>query len=807
MAEQQAQPSLVGIPENPVPPGAACEWLSLEKGQILIRLASWAATGEEPKGTVLLATGRAEFIEKYFEVVGELRERGFAVVAFDWRGQGGSSRLLADPTKGHVGAFEHYVDDLEAVVAAAALKGLPRPFYLLAHSTGASVALIAAGHLSEQIERMVLTAPLLELADKRASSRWAKGVAGLAARSGLANSKARPGAARSPEEVPFSENIVTSDPRRYQRTLAVLAAEPRLGIGGPTVRWFSAANRAMKKLAEPGAGEEVKIPTLLVVCGSDKVVSPAAVEQFAKTLRTGGRVLIPGSRHEILMERTGFRTLFWAAFDAFVPGSGLRLPTDIPPPKGVPALVSGALLESEAPSDLQEQSSPRPDSEAGEAAAEAQTTPTPADEARTADPEPAKPETEAEPVAKAAEDLSPGLSGVAASQEPVAEAPASEPDTDQASEEVTAAEETTARADAPEVAKRSLFGFFRRGRTAKAVPEPKPEEPAVAPAEMPSDAAAVASTAEDAKPDTAATEPTAQEDEQISAEAALSAAVDLVNEAARSEPKAVDVPTDTPAAPSLEESAETSDAGTPADAEDAEKDREPSEGGVRLSRLFRQRRRNGDKAEDATSETPAEGTDEQAEAAEAAETVKATETAASSEDEPAKATVSKAEPAAEAAATTEPEAATETADADTTTETDTTAEAASDDADTSKPDETVSEAAPAASAPEAPEAEEAAATDAADKTNETQATSATITFQSADTKAEDAPIPAESETTDAETAQEEPAEPDDTSAAAPPAGDDGPSEPAPAKASALRSLASSPKPPPRPVKRGRGSRR
>ena len=52
-----------------------------------------------------LFQGRAEFIEKYFETVRELRARGFAVATIDWRGQGGSERALADPRKGHVGDF------------------------------------------------------------------------------------------------------------------------------------------------------------------------------------------------------------------------------------------------------------------------------------------------------------------------------------------------------------------------------------------------------------------------------------------------------------------------------------------------------------------------------------------------------------------------------------------------------------------------------------------------------------------------------------------------------------------------------
>src|SRR5260221_10899037 len=39
-------------------------------------------------------TGRAEQIEKYFETVRDLRDRGFAVAMIDWRGQGHSSRRL-----------------------------------------------------------------------------------------------------------------------------------------------------------------------------------------------------------------------------------------------------------------------------------------------------------------------------------------------------------------------------------------------------------------------------------------------------------------------------------------------------------------------------------------------------------------------------------------------------------------------------------------------------------------------------------------------------------------------------------------
>ena len=83
--------------------------------------------------------GRAEYIEKYFETVRELRSRGFAVVTFDWRGQGGSGRALADRRKGYVESFRQYDIDLETVMTEVALSGSPRPIIGLAHSMGGAV--------------------------------------------------------------------------------------------------------------------------------------------------------------------------------------------------------------------------------------------------------------------------------------------------------------------------------------------------------------------------------------------------------------------------------------------------------------------------------------------------------------------------------------------------------------------------------------------------------------------------------------------------------------------------------------------
>ena len=72
--------TLVGIPRNPVPAGAVAGSFIAHDG-MEIRYARWSPPKRGRKGTVCLFTGRAEYLEKYFETV----QRRVAVAAMDWR--------------------------------------------------------------------------------------------------------------------------------------------------------------------------------------------------------------------------------------------------------------------------------------------------------------------------------------------------------------------------------------------------------------------------------------------------------------------------------------------------------------------------------------------------------------------------------------------------------------------------------------------------------------------------------------------------------------------------------------------------
>src|SRR5207247_5000458 len=124
-----------------------------------------------PRGVCVLLHGQTEFIEKYDEVIGELNERGFTVATFDWRGQGGSARALADPLKCHVGNFAEYDEDLAAFLEQVIKPMGAAPPLVLAHSMGAHVALRTLHDRPSIISAAVFSAPMLAVST-RGQPRW-----------------------------------------------------------------------------------------------------------------------------------------------------------------------------------------------------------------------------------------------------------------------------------------------------------------------------------------------------------------------------------------------------------------------------------------------------------------------------------------------------------------------------------------------------------------------------------------------------------------------------------------------------------
>ncbi|MEZ5925586.1 MAG: alpha/beta hydrolase [Hyphomicrobiaceae bacterium] len=314
---------LVVLAKNPVPSGARVGAMKSFDGK-LMRYAVWQESRGPKRGTVCLFGGRTEFIEKYFEVVADLRRRGFAVATMDWRGQGGSVRELRNPRKGYVREFADFDADLKRFMRDIVMPDCLPPYIALGHSMGGNILLRAAAMPGVWFEKIVLSAPMVRLhpSQSKVSMRTARNAARVACAVGLGSSYVPGGSDDYGEHWPFEGNKVTGDRERYARNNAIVEAAPDLGLGSPTYRWLWEAFKSMDRLWQPDYAPSVEVPILFAIAGEDRVAQSRAVEDFALRLKLARHIVIPHARHEILQERDELRQQFWAAFDAYVGVSG-----------------------------------------------------------------------------------------------------------------------------------------------------------------------------------------------------------------------------------------------------------------------------------------------------------------------------------------------------------------------------------------------------------------------------------------------------------------------------------------------------
>jgi lysophospholipase len=313
---------LFGVAGAEPPPGARAEWFA-GAGGARLRAALLPAAGP-PRGSVVVSPGRTEPIEKYFEMAARLASRGFVVLIHDWRGQGLSARALADRSLGHADGYAPFLTDYADLLAAFETR-LPRPWLAIGHSMGGCLTLLALAQGEARFSGALLSAPMLGLLTGQVPRPVARGLAGMFKALGRGGRAVfGPPAAAAP----FEGNILTHDPVRYARNLALVEAAPDLALGLPTWGWLDFAFSATRELQSGPGVMRVNIPVTVLAAGEDALVDNAALRHVAARLPHGRFELVPGARHELFQETDEIQAQVWSAFDELAGATAGLAPRD-----------------------------------------------------------------------------------------------------------------------------------------------------------------------------------------------------------------------------------------------------------------------------------------------------------------------------------------------------------------------------------------------------------------------------------------------------------------------------------------------
>jgi lysophospholipase len=270
---------------------------------VQIRYRYYPANAEPAKGTVVIVTGRTEFMAKYAELLYDLRTSGYEFFIYDHRGQGESDRLIGDPAKGFVDHYQDYISDLTLFMNQIVLPHSGGPIYMLAHSMGGAIASAYAIDHPDDLKALVLSSPMLSIQFLLGETLSAD-VAAKAVAIGFGESVAF-GYSGEGYSVPFEKNIFTHSRARFAYVHDLELYHPDWVIGGPTNQWVREAV-AMDIFVRENA-KKLVAPTLIFEATGDSIVNPTVDEQFVAAAKRAQIIKFEGAKHEILVEEDHFR--------------------------------------------------------------------------------------------------------------------------------------------------------------------------------------------------------------------------------------------------------------------------------------------------------------------------------------------------------------------------------------------------------------------------------------------------------------------------------------------------------------------
>jgi len=273
-------------------------------------------TPKNAKALVVLAEGRTECIEEYFELIRDLNAQGFACAVMDWQGHGLSYRFNNDNTRHHSKGFENDVNDFSLFLKQ--IDHINLPHILMAHSMGGNIGLrYLIDHDDNAFKCAFLIAPMLGLKPKRTIKLMAALLLKAASKMGHLERHALGQKRWNEIYANIAKYKVSSDPIRREKQPHLFKTRPELQCGGVTWGWLKEALKSISILRDPGHLNAVKIPVFFAMAGRDGVVDNDGTRKTASLITNGQTHIFEKAEHQIHAEKDSIRNELLHSFYGF----------------------------------------------------------------------------------------------------------------------------------------------------------------------------------------------------------------------------------------------------------------------------------------------------------------------------------------------------------------------------------------------------------------------------------------------------------------------------------------------------------
>ena len=304
------------IPNNPVPEFAETFYFQDDENNRMRGLFARASSKfSSPRGTAIVCPGRTEPVEKHFEVIRDLQDRGFCVVAFDWPGQGLSFRMLKDPLAGYIDRFGRYIEALQRGLNIVEEKLAEGPRVVLAHSMGGAIALEALRRQALDVDAAAFCAPMWGLKIAKVLHPLVPVMCKLGFSQKIVRS-------HNHDET-FENNIISNYEPRWRIQQDLNSKAPDIALGEVTWGWVREAINISKTFAKPKALEHIHIPMMVASAEQEMLVDNKTHLSISSRIKSMEYFRVLGAKHEILMETDARRDRFFAEFDKMLDRAGI----------------------------------------------------------------------------------------------------------------------------------------------------------------------------------------------------------------------------------------------------------------------------------------------------------------------------------------------------------------------------------------------------------------------------------------------------------------------------------------------------